>query len=300
MSENGRRQGFFMTSNAVFELMPVIKPTGFAVYSYLLRLADAEGHCWPTQGAIADAVGISDRQVRTVLNTLIEVGLIAIGRRDEDGIDRRGTLYTILEYRKSASAICPEYRKSTSGSLGEYRKSASAYTGSGLPLNTGSPLPLDKYPCDQDPEKKTASPLPGSLSELDPDPPTTEELFLRKPDPAAVDGLGLTLAQRAAANGIAQRITGGLSGPAWNDWAVWQRLFGDGLTPDAAHSAVEAVIARERGKGNKTPAHLGYYVGALEDAVRAAKTSAAATFGADAALAEVFRRRAERQTANAL
>lgn len=59
-----------------------VSARGFALYAAIaFRIWSADGSCWETQKNLGKRIGISPRQVQTLLDQLTEAGLITIGKR---------------------------------------------------------------------------------------------------------------------------------------------------------------------------------------------------------------------------
>lgn len=93
---------FFTLPNEVFLLR--LSPSAFVVYAYLLLIEDRRTHtCHPSYNTIATATGLAKNTVMKSINTLLEVGLIAVEYSsyfDKRGMKWKGNnLYTILPAR---------------------------------------------------------------------------------------------------------------------------------------------------------------------------------------------------------
>lgn len=127
---------------------PDMTPAGRSV-AIVLACRARDGVCWPSQKSIADDCGLTDRSVRTGIETLrtagfLEVASHAIGDRP----DRRVNRYRLTHDRKNTSAI-------EAGTTGSVLPLSTPTTGSVLPLfegndrkptsgTTGSLLPLEQ------------------------------------------------------------------------------------------------------------------------------------------------------------
>ena len=90
---------FFTLPNEIFLLN--LPPSAFMVYAYLLLIEDRKTHtCHPSYNTIAAATGISKNTTMKSINTLLEMGLIAVEPSsyfDKCGMKWTGNnLYTIL------------------------------------------------------------------------------------------------------------------------------------------------------------------------------------------------------------
>ena len=93
---------FFTLPNEVFLLR--LSPSVFVVYAYLLLIEDRRTHtCHPSYNTIATATGLAKNTAMKSINTLLEVGLIAVESSsyfDKRGMKWKGNnLYTILPMR---------------------------------------------------------------------------------------------------------------------------------------------------------------------------------------------------------
>ena len=93
---------FFTLPNEVFLLR--LSPSAFVVYAYLLLIEDRRTHtCHPSYNTIATATGLAKNTAMKSINTLLEVGLIAVESSsyfDKRGMKWKGNnLYTILPMR---------------------------------------------------------------------------------------------------------------------------------------------------------------------------------------------------------
>ena len=95
-------KNFFTLPNEVFLLR--LPPSAFMVYAYLLLIEDRRTHtCHPSYNTIATATGLAKNTAMKSINTLLEVGLIAVESSsyfDKRGMKWKGNnLYTILPMR---------------------------------------------------------------------------------------------------------------------------------------------------------------------------------------------------------
>lgn len=101
---NCKDEKFFTLPNEVFLLQ--LPPSAFLVYAYLLLIEDRRTHtCHPSYNTIATATGLAKNTAMKSINTLLEVGLIAV--ESSSYFDKRGmkwagnNLYTILPTRQA-------------------------------------------------------------------------------------------------------------------------------------------------------------------------------------------------------
>ena len=104
---NCKDEKFFTLPNEVFLLR--LPPSAFMVYAYLLLIEDRRTHtCHPSYNTIATATGLAKNTAMKSINTLLEVGLIAVESSsyfDKRGMKWKGNnLYTILPVRSAADA----------------------------------------------------------------------------------------------------------------------------------------------------------------------------------------------------
>jgi predicted transcriptional regulator len=97
-----RDKKFFTLPNEVFLLR--LPSSVFMVYAYLLLIEDRRTHtCHPSYNTIATATGLAKNTAMKSINTLLEVGLIAVESSsyfDKRGMKWKGNnLYTILPMR---------------------------------------------------------------------------------------------------------------------------------------------------------------------------------------------------------
>jgi DNA-binding transcriptional ArsR family regulator len=102
---DSRRPGHFWADNEIVDQhLPEIGVYGFAVYMLLCRYADSDtGQCFPSVGAMAAKLKISQPTVRAALEKLKEVKLITIRhrRKEHDGkVVNLTSIYTILAVKK--------------------------------------------------------------------------------------------------------------------------------------------------------------------------------------------------------
>ena len=114
VSENGtpalkcETTKFFTLPNEVFLLR--LPPSAFLVYAYLLLIEDRQTHtCHPSYNTIAAATGLAKNTAMKSVNTLLEMGLIAVESSnyfDKHGLKWKGNnLYTIQPIRPAVDAF---------------------------------------------------------------------------------------------------------------------------------------------------------------------------------------------------
>jgi len=99
---------FFTLPNELFLLK--LSPSAFMIYAYLLLIEDRRTHtCHPSYNTIATATGLAKNTAMKSINTLLEVGLIAV--ESSSYFDKRGmkwkanNLYTILPVRAAVDTF---------------------------------------------------------------------------------------------------------------------------------------------------------------------------------------------------
>lgn len=109
--------GYFTTDDGVFQLG--LTPYQYAVFSYLLRCANAKGECWPSIRKMARTLGIAPNTVRKALRDLEARMLLTVTRRKSDHGDQDTNMYVLL-YRGGGSPREPRgSRDEPGGSPGE-------------------------------------------------------------------------------------------------------------------------------------------------------------------------------------
>ena len=103
-----RDKKFFTLPNEVFLLR--LPSSAFMVYAYLLLIEDRRTHtCHPSSNTIAAATGLAKNTAMKSINTLLEVGLIAVESSsyfDKCGMKWKGNnLYTILSVRSAVDTL---------------------------------------------------------------------------------------------------------------------------------------------------------------------------------------------------
>ena len=101
---NCKDDKFFTLPNEIFLLK--LSPSAFMVYAYLLLIEDRKTHtCHPSCNTIAAVTGLAKNTAMKSINTLLEMGLIAV--EPSSYFDKRGmkwtgnNLYTILPTRQA-------------------------------------------------------------------------------------------------------------------------------------------------------------------------------------------------------
>ncbi len=99
---------FFTLPNEAFLLR--LSPSSFMVYAYLLLIEDRQTHtCHPSYNTIATATGLAKNTAMKSINTLVEVGLIAVESSsyfDKRGMKWKGNnLYTVLPVRSAVDTF---------------------------------------------------------------------------------------------------------------------------------------------------------------------------------------------------
>lgn len=99
---------FFTLPNELFLLK--LSPSAFMIYAYLLLIEDRRTHtCHPSYNTIAAATGLAKNTAMKSINTLLEVGLIAVESSsyfDKCGMKWKGNnLYTILPVRSAVDTL---------------------------------------------------------------------------------------------------------------------------------------------------------------------------------------------------
>src|SRR5688572_23296314 len=86
--------GFARLPNALIDrgTLNALRPVALRVMLLMLRLADADATCWPSQRAIASRIGTSVRSVQSAIRQLRTCGLVSIERR---GCSGQATLYRL-------------------------------------------------------------------------------------------------------------------------------------------------------------------------------------------------------------
>ena len=99
---------FFTLPNEIFPLR--LPPSAFMVYAYLLLIEDRGTHtCHPSYNTIAAVTGLAKNTAMKNINTLLEMGLIAVEPSsyfDKRGMNWNGNnLYTILPIQRAVEAF---------------------------------------------------------------------------------------------------------------------------------------------------------------------------------------------------
>jgi biotin operon repressor len=126
MEIRDRRGGFLWVPNKIFDhFAKSLNSTTFMLYLALCRLANNDTQtCYPSQDKLGEMIGISERTVRTAMDELESMNLIAVEKTG------RGYQYTLtipenfagVEAQDTGSPLpvtpeadCRSYRKQTSG-----------------------------------------------------------------------------------------------------------------------------------------------------------------------------------------
>ncbi len=115
----------------------------------LLALADwanDEGICYPGQASIGQRCSTSERQARSNVSKLIELGYVELERRRFQSSNVYRISVELLEDRKQTSGIRPEAENLPD------RKRASSKTGSRLPANRQKNHQKNRHDAERDPE----------------------------------------------------------------------------------------------------------------------------------------------------
>lgn len=115
-----------------------LSPGAIAVAAYLYRLAGTDGSCWPSQGRIGKAVGLTPKPVRAHLDELERVGIIVVREAREGG----GCTYSLATSTQRENLPTP-------------RENLPTPPGEKLPTTTKEPLTT--IPC-----KAASAPAPAS------------------------------------------------------------------------------------------------------------------------------------------
>lgn len=105
---NCKDDKFFTLPNEIFLLK--LSPSAFMVYAYLLLIEDRKTHtCHPSYNTIAAVTGLAKNTAMKSINTLLEMGLIAV--EPSSYFDKRGmkwtgnNLYTILPTQRAVDTF---------------------------------------------------------------------------------------------------------------------------------------------------------------------------------------------------
>ena len=105
---NCKGDKFFTLPNEIFLLK--LSPSTFMVYAYLLLIEDRKTHtCHPSYNTIAAVTGLAKNTAMKSINTLLEMGLIAV--EPSSYFDKRGmkwtgnNLYTILPTQRAVDTF---------------------------------------------------------------------------------------------------------------------------------------------------------------------------------------------------
>ena len=105
---NCKGNKFFTLPNEIFLLK--LSPSAFMVYAYLLLIEDRKTHtCHPSYNTIAAVTGLAKNTAMKSINTLLEIGLVAV--KPSSYFDKRGmkwtgnNLYTILPTQRTVDTF---------------------------------------------------------------------------------------------------------------------------------------------------------------------------------------------------
>ena len=94
---DGRNYPYARIENAAFAYMPLVGPTAWTLYTYLIYRAGSRDVAWPSYSTIMQECGFGSRStVKEAIDTLIKHGLIAVERH------RKHQVYTILPVQTPA------------------------------------------------------------------------------------------------------------------------------------------------------------------------------------------------------
>lgn len=135
------RGGFAWLNNAVIdEYLPTIGCTALAVYMVLCRYANNDsGKCWPGQETLASTCGLTDRTIRTAIQSLIDNGLVSVEKIKTTPTSYPRNVYSLHRVTEKSSEVTGSQFPVVLGA-----------TGSLLPIATGSLLPMNNTQVEQD------------------------------------------------------------------------------------------------------------------------------------------------------
>jgi DNA-binding MarR family transcriptional regulator len=102
MKTTGIASGYGIVQTDVFRIKG-LSIQAKAIYSYLASMTGSKDYCFPKQKTIAEAFGISERYVRTIINQLIEYNLIKKSKLYND--IRTNLKYEVLYISRGEEAI---------------------------------------------------------------------------------------------------------------------------------------------------------------------------------------------------
>lgn len=73
---NGKAPGWFGVRNDIFDALAAKGPYHFTIFCAMLRHADDDGLCWPSNSRLSKLTGICKRKVISTIRELEELGLI--------------------------------------------------------------------------------------------------------------------------------------------------------------------------------------------------------------------------------
>lgn len=71
-----------------------------AVYLYLVRRANSDGQCWPSERRIAIDLSLSKSTVKRAIADLVQNGYIQVEQRYRQSGAKSSLLYTISDFKK--------------------------------------------------------------------------------------------------------------------------------------------------------------------------------------------------------
>ncbi len=99
--------GFFQLDNEVHEVARECGHSAFVVLTYLVRLADQKGECFPSREAIAVEIGVSVESVKRAICKLVEFGILERKQVTPKGHAFKSNTYRILKFRIPESRDSP-------------------------------------------------------------------------------------------------------------------------------------------------------------------------------------------------
>ena len=119
-------KNYFKLPNELYLLG--LKPTGVAIYAYLMRIEDRETfECYASYKTIGKAVGVSPNTVRKYVSMLEERGLITTEHTTvtlKDGTKRNGTLKYCIRPIQEALDLFYEHQMTIAESIAERQRVA--------------------------------------------------------------------------------------------------------------------------------------------------------------------------------
>lgn len=96
-NEVSQADGWWSLGNDAFDVARELGVHAFAVLCCLERYADRNGCCWPSQGRIAEGLGISRSKVQLALDEFQDAGVIEAER-----VKHQSNRYRITQHRAGA------------------------------------------------------------------------------------------------------------------------------------------------------------------------------------------------------